>query len=58
LYAITQFSLGNFGGASMQCVTKAVLVSSYELACPVGRIDIKNIEFGVMSSEITEPFFC
>jgi hypothetical protein len=58
LYAITQFSLGNFGGANMQCINKEVLVSRFVLKCDVVRLDMHNIKFGVMSSEIAEPFYC
>ena len=58
MYFLTKFSLGNFGGSTMQCVNKQVFTSQFDLTCEVGRLDIDNIDFGVMSEEITEPFFC
>jgi hypothetical protein len=58
MYFLTKFSLGNFGGASVQCITKEVLVSKFDLHCDVGRLDMQNIKFGVMSNQIAEPFFC
>jgi hypothetical protein len=31
---------------------------SIDISCPVGRIDIDNVLFGVMSDEIENHFFC
>ena len=58
LYAINQFSLGNLGGSQTQCTVKPLMVDTVNLHCDVGRLDIKNVIFGVMSTEVKDPFFC
>jgi len=34
------------------------MVDSVNLHCNVGQIDINNVMFGVMSTEVKDPFFC
>ena len=33
MYFLTKFSLGNYGGSTMNCVTKPVLTSEFDLTC-------------------------
>ena len=58
LYALNQFTLGNLGGSSTTCDVKPLLVDTVSLSCAVGRLDTSNIVYGVMSTQIKDPFFC
>jgi len=46
------------GGSKTKCTVKPLEVTSVNLHCGVGRLDIENIKYGVMSTEIKDPFFC
>lgn len=59
LFRIAKVTLGNLGGASVQCSNVPLAVDKMELACPHGHnIDYKNVQFGVMNRDLPTQDYC
>lgn len=52
-YPITQFMLGNLGGANMFCHQFLLQKGHADISCPTGHIlDTKHAVFGLISSDL------
>jgi len=58
-YMVSSLSLGNLGGARVNCHQNELIFNKIDLSCPVGRIATEgHVRYGVISSQIVNQVQC
>lgn len=57
-YIFNQFSLGNMGGTSVECVHKPIKETSFTLKCYYGNVQPTKADFGILSTTLDKQNYC